>query len=114
MKEKITNTEIIANELLLEKYRPIMVVKLSKTTTLKLTNKLKEFALDISDKTGYEVLLFPDEKDTSVNLISVCNTETENIDNLRKYIYDKYANSKLEDTPFTTIKDRIKKSNEEK
>ena len=35
MSKDITNTERIANELLIEKYRPLMIVKLSKPTTLR-------------------------------------------------------------------------------
>ena len=50
MVKKITNTEIIANELLIEKYRPLMVIKLSKPTTLRVGSNLEKFALDISDK----------------------------------------------------------------
>ena len=44
MSKDITNTERIANELLLEKYRPLMMVKLSKSTTLRIGD-LEKFAL---------------------------------------------------------------------
>ena len=112
MKKNITKTEIIANELLLERYKPIMIIHLSRTTTQKLSNKLKQFAEDISKQTRYEVLVFPDEKDTSVKIVSVCGTETENIKDLKKYIYDKYEKPQPKTTPFTTIKDIIKDKNE--
>ena len=49
MKKNITKTEIIANELLLERYKPIMIIQLSRTTTQKLSNKLKQFAEDIPE-----------------------------------------------------------------
>ena len=74
MPKEISNTERLANELLLERYKPLMVVKLSRSATNSLSDKLKTFALDLSDKTNYEVLLFPDEDITSVEIVSVCNT----------------------------------------
>ena len=75
MVKEITNTERIANELLIEKYRPIMVIKLSKSTTLRVGSDLEKFALDISEKSGYEVLLLPDEDKTEIEIVSVCNSE---------------------------------------
>ena len=50
MGKNITNTERIANELLLEKYKPLMVVQLSKATTTRIGTNLEKFALDISKK----------------------------------------------------------------
>ena len=56
-----------------------MVVKLSRSATSSLADKLKTFALDLSDKTNYEVLLFPDEDTTSVEIVSVCNTNEKEV-----------------------------------
>jgi len=108
MKKEISKTEIIANELLLERYKPVMVIQLSRDTTNKLSNKLKEWSEDISKKTGYEVLVFPDEKNTSVNIVSVCGAEIKNLKDLQEYGEKKDKSLKLKDTPFTTIKDIIK------
>tara|TARA_R110000787_G_scaffold40097_1_gene99937 strand:+ start:1705 stop:2043 length:339 start_codon:yes stop_codon:yes gene_type:complete len=111
MTKEIINTDSlrIANELLLEKYMPVMVVTLSRKTTVTLSDKLKDFALDLSKKTGYEVLLFPDEDKTSVNIISVCNHKQVEIDNLREYVYGKYKKPDEEAIPYTKITDRINK-----
>ena len=105
MSKDITNTERLANELLLETYKPLLVVKLSKSTTLRLSSHLKEFATDINKKTGYEVLLFPDEDTTSVDIVSVC--KSENIE----LVYNRYERSSIGEIPFTKIKDIITKRN---
>ena len=112
MSKDITNTERIANELLLEKYRPLMVVKLSKSTTLRIGD-LEKFALDLSDKSGYEVLLFPDEEETDIKVVSVCNSETENIKELKDYVYKKYETTLLNNSPYKKVKDYIKKDKNE-
>jgi len=111
MTKEIINTDSlrIANELLLEKYMPVMVVTLSRKTTVTLSDKLKDFALDLSKKTGYEVLLFPDEDKTSVDIISVCGNKQIEIDNLKEYVYGKYRNPEEEEIPYTKIIDRLNK-----
>tara|TARA_R100001443_G_scaffold109572_1_gene120954 strand:- start:238 stop:576 length:339 start_codon:yes stop_codon:yes gene_type:complete len=108
MSKDITNTERIANELLLEKYRPLMVVKLSKPTTLRIGD-LEKFALDLSDKSGYEVLLFPDEEDTDIKIVSVCESEFKDIEELKNYIYKRYETTLLSNSQYTKVKDYIKK-----
>tara|TARA_R110000824_G_scaffold112198_2_gene261280 strand:- start:617 stop:961 length:345 start_codon:yes stop_codon:yes gene_type:complete len=107
MSKNITNTERIANELLLEKYKPLMVVKLSHKATNNLQGKLKEFAFNISKKTKYEVLIFPDEVTTEVKIVSVCNTEKIELKDLQNEIYSK-GKEKLKNIPFTPIKDKVK------
>ena len=42
-----------------------------------------------------EVLIFPDEKETSVKIISICNTETTNIEEIKNYVYKKYENYRV-------------------
>jgi len=112
MSKNITNTERIANELLLEKYKPVMVVKLSHKATTNLKGNLETFALDVSKKTKYEVLIFPDEEKTEVNIVSVCNSEIISLEDLQKDIYRKDTQKeKLKNTPFTTIKDKLKEKN---
>ena len=111
MVKKITNTEIIANELLIEKYRPLMVIKLSKPTTLRVGSNLEKFALDISDKSGYEVLLFPEEDKTEIEMVSVCNSKFVEVEDIKNYIYEKYENKLLDNSPYTRAKDFIKNKN---
>ena len=110
MSKDITNTERIANELLIEKYRPLMVVKLSKSTTIRIGSNLEKFALDISDKSGYEVLIFPDEDTTEIKIVSVCNTNKLDVEDIREYVYGKYEKKEnLTNTPYTRVKDFINK-----
>ena len=110
MPKEINNTERLANELLLERYKPLMVVKLSRSATISLSDKLKTFALDLSDKTNYEVLLFPDEEITSVEIVSVCNTNKLDIEDIREYVYGKYEKKEdLTGIPYTKVKDFINK-----
>ena len=87
MEKDLTNTKILANELLMEKYKPVMVIKLSKNTTLRLISRLKEFAMDIREKTHYEVLIFPDEEKTEVEIVSICKSEYQEIESIKNYIY---------------------------
>jgi hypothetical protein len=108
-----TDSLRIANDLLLEKYMPVMVVTLSRKTTITLSDKLKEFALDLSTKTGYEVLLFPDEDKTSVNIISVCNHRQVEIDDIKEYVYGKYKSDVKEEIPYTKITDRLNKNKDD-
>ena len=110
MSKEINNTERLANELLLERYKPLMVVKLSRSATTSLSDKLKAFALDLSEKTNYEVLLFPDEDTTSVEIVSVCNTNKLDVEDIREYVYGKYEKKEnLTNTPYTRVKDFINK-----
>ena len=111
MAEKVNNSKRITNELLLETYKPILMVKLSQSSTIRLGDDLEKFALDISEKSGYEVLTFPNEEETEIKVVSLCGSEIEDISELRDYIYSKYKSPTLENTPFTTIKDIIKKRN---
>jgi hypothetical protein len=110
MSKEINSTERLANELLLERYKPLMVVKLSRSATNSLSDRLETFAVDLSNKTNYEVLVFPDEDITSVEIVSVCNTEILEIENIREYVYGKYEKKEdLNNTPYTKVKDFIKK-----
>ena len=111
MTKNITNTERIANELLLEKYKPLMVIKLSNNATNNLQNKLEKFALDVSKKTKYEVLIFPNEEKTEVKIVSVCGAENISLEELQKQVYKKNVN-KNSNTVFTTIKEKLKRKND--
>ena len=88
-----------------------MVVKLSKPTTLRVGSDLEKFALDISDKSGYEVLLFPDEDKTEIEIVSVCNSKFVELEDIKNYVYEKYENKLLDNSPYTRAKDFIKNKN---
>tara|TARA_R100000322_G_scaffold45588_1_gene28605 strand:+ start:307 stop:648 length:342 start_codon:yes stop_codon:yes gene_type:complete len=113
MEKDLTNTKILANELLMEKYKPVMVIKLSKNTTLRLISRLKEFAMDIREKTHYEVLIFPDEEKTEVEIVSICKSEYQEIESIKNYIYKKYETEDLSNVPYTRIIDKLKEKNNE-
>ena len=109
MTKKVDKPKEVINDLLLQNYKPVLMVKLSTPSTIRLGENLEKFALDISEKTGYEVLMFPNEEETDLKLVSVCGVKTKEIDELRNYIFDKYRSTDLKNTPFTKIKDLIKK-----
>ena len=109
MTNKLDKSKEAVNDLLLQNYTPVLMVKLSAPSTIRLGENLEKFALDISEKTGYEVLMFPNEEETDLKLVSVCGTKTEEIEELREYIFTKYKSQSLENTPFTKIRDIVKK-----
>ena len=47
------------------------------------------------EKTGYTVLVFPNEETTSAEIISVCGSRMTDIDEIKEYIYKKNDESKL-------------------
>ena len=114
MEKNISKTQRIANELLIERYKPILVIQLSVNATRNLGGKIKNFAEDVSERTRYEVLIFPDEKETSVKIVSICNTEKENIEDIKEYVYKKYEGYTTNKNPFKTIKDRIDENKNER
>ena len=86
-----------------------MVVKLSKPTTLRVGSDLEKFALDISNKSGYEVLIFPEEDKTEIEIVSVCNSKFVELEEIKDYIYKKYENKLLHGSPYKKVKDVINK-----
>ena len=114
MDKKTHDKNRISNELLLETYKPVMILKLSRHATSALDGdlKLKQLGDKIMEKTGYTVLVFPNEETTSAEIISVCGSRMTDIDEIKEYIYKKNDESNFIDTPFTTIKNIIEKRNE--
>jgi len=110
MENKYTSVKKIAKELALEDYKPVMVIKLSKETTRTVVN-LKEFTKRITEETGYTTLTFPNENETSAKIISIYESERVDIDTLKEYIYGKYGDDELIDTPYTKIKDMVSRKN---
>ena len=84
MVDKSENTKKIANELLLEKYEPILVIKLIRIPPVE---ELQAFASKIQKDFGYQTLVLPGEIETTVDIISVCKTESVEIENLKEKVY---------------------------
>jgi hypothetical protein len=80
MSDKLKETKKIANELLLEKYEPILVIKLIRIPPVE---ELQAFALKIQKDFGYQTLVLPGEIETSVDIVSVCKTDVGEIKELR-------------------------------
>ena len=85
MTDKLEETKKIANELLLEKYEPILVIKLIRIPPVE---ELQAFASKIRKDFGYQTLVLPGELETSVDIISVCKTQSMEIDNLKEMVHE--------------------------
>ena len=85
MTDKLKETKKIANELLLEKYEPILVIKLIRIPPV---DELQAFAAKIQKDFGYQTLVLPGELETSVDIISVCKTQSMEIDNLKEMVHE--------------------------
>ena len=83
MKEERKNTERVANELLLEKYEPILVIKLMRIHSME---ELNHFITKIQEDFGYNTLVLPGELETSVEVVSVCNAEIKDINELKENV----------------------------
>ena len=84
MIDKLKNTKRIANELLLEKYEPILVIKLIRIPPV---DELQTFASKIQKDFGYQTLVLPGELETSVEIVSVCKSESTEIETLKEKVY---------------------------
>ena len=84
MADKSENTKKIANELLLEKYEPILVIKLIRIPPVE---ELQAFASKIQKDFGYQTLVLPGELETTVDIISVCKSESTEIEELKEQVY---------------------------
>ena len=82
---KLKNTKRIANELLLEKYEPILVIKLIRIPPV---DELQAFASKIQKDFGYQTLVLPGELETAVEIVSVCKTQSTEIETLREKVYE--------------------------
>ena len=93
MEDKLKETKKIANELLLEKYEPILVIKLIRIPPV---DELQAFASKIQKDFGYQTLVLPGEIETSVDIISVCKTKSKDIDELKDMVYKSCKNLEKE------------------
>lgn len=107
--KNITNTEKIANELLIEKYEPIMVLKLNidyigGMSDTELKDKIKE----VSEDTGYKVLLLPTSGDSDAKIIGVCGTQQFDMHELQGIILDSFDDVDIMMGSFTKVEKFIK------
>ena len=112
MADKSENTKKIANELLLEKYEPILVIKLIRIPPVE---ELQAFASKIQKDFGYQTLVLPGELETTVDIISVCKSESTEIEELKEQVYKtcKLLEQELEKpVEFKTAKEIIKDGKE--
>tara|TARA_B100001094_G_C18146857_1_gene781296 strand:+ start:1347 stop:1688 length:342 start_codon:yes stop_codon:yes gene_type:complete len=112
MTDKLENTKKIANELLLEKYEPILVIKLIRIPPVE---ELQAFASKIQKDFGYQTLVLPGELETTVDIISVCKSESTEIEELKEQVYKtcKLLEQELEKpVEFKTAKEIIKDGKE--
>ena len=112
MTDKLENTKKIANELLLEKYEPILVIKLIRIPPV---DELQAFASKIQKDFGYQTLVLPGELETTVDIISVCKSESTEIEELKEQVYKtcKLLEQELEKpVEFKTAKEIIKDGKE--
>jgi hypothetical protein len=66
-------------DLLNEKYEPILVVQLLRVPP---QEELQAFAKGLSDQFGYKVLVLPGDIETKVELISVLKTDVKKVEDL--------------------------------
>ena len=112
MTDKLENTKKIANELLLEKYEPILVIKLIRIPPV---DELQAFASKIQKDFGYQTLVLPGELETTVDIVSVCKSESTEIKELKEQVYKtcKLLEQELEKpVEFKTAKEIIKDGKE--
>jgi hypothetical protein len=87
----ITNTEKIVNELIIEKYEPIMVLKLNIDYISSMSDtELKDKTKEVSEHTGYKVLLLPTSGESDAKIIGVCGTQQFDIHELQSIIFDSF------------------------
>ncbi len=91
MKEK----EILSNldNLLNEKYEPILVIKLLRVPP---QEELQRFAKGISEQFGYPVLVLPGDIETKVELISVLKSDVKKVEDLTNRVLDLIGNLEKE------------------
>lgn len=107
MEDNLKETKKIANELLLEKYEPILVIKLIRVPPVK---ELQVFASRIQKDFGYQTLVLPGEIETTVEIVSVCKSESVEIEDLKEKVYNtcKLLEQELENpVEFKTAKEII-------
>jgi hypothetical protein len=80
----LESTKAAANELLLEKYEPILVIKLRRVPPIE---ELHAFANKIQEDFKYPTLVLPGELETTVDIVSVCKTKIVEIEELKAQVF---------------------------
>ena len=91
MKEKKLLSKL--EDLLNEKYEPILVVQLLRVPP---QEELQAFAKGISEQFGYPVLILPGDIETKVELISVLKTDVKKVEDLTNRVLDLIGNLEKE------------------
>ena len=78
----LESTKAAANELLLEKYEPILVIKLRRIPPVE---ELHAFATKIQEDFKYPTLVLPGELETTVDIVSVCKSKIVEIEELKAH-----------------------------
>ena len=112
MEDNLKETKKVANELLLEKYEQILVIKWFRIPPVE---ELQAFASKIQKDFGYQTLVLPGELETTVDIISVCKSESTEIEELKEKVYKtcRLLEQELEKpVEFKTAKEIIKDGKE--
>ena len=105
MEKDNSATKLAANQLLLEKYEPILVIKLMRIPPVE---ELHTFTKKIQTDFGYNTLVLPGELDTSVEILSVCDIKVKDVEKLQQMVYDNIkllGEDSSEEVTFKTAKD---------
>jgi len=111
---EITNTEKIANKLLIEKYEPILVLKLNIDDVVNMDEKeIKTKIREVGEQTGYKVLLLTTKGDSDAKIIGVCETEQFDIEKLQDIIFESFDDVDIMMGSYDKVKDFMKNRNNE-
>lgn len=91
MKEKELLSKL--EDLLNEKYEPILVVQLLRVPP---QEELQAFAKGLSEQFGYQVMVLPGDIETKVELISVLKTDVKKVEDLTNRVLDLIGNLEKE------------------
>ena len=80
-------------DLLNEKYEPILVVQLLRVPP---QEELQAFAKGLSEQFGYQVMVLPGDIETKVELISVLKTDVKKVGDLTNRVLDLIGNLEKE------------------
>ena len=106
----LESTKAAANELLLEKYEPILVIKLRRIPAVE---ELHSFANKIQEDFNYPTLVLPGELETTVDIVSVCKSKIVEIEELKAQVFKCIENLDTEieeinnSTPLKRAKDLL-------
>ena len=113
MKE-ITNTERIAKQLFIEKYEPILVLKLNIDDVVNMDEKeIKTKIREVGEQTGYKVLLLTTKGDSDAKIIGVCETEQFDIEKLQDIIFESFDDVDIMMGSYDKVKDFMKNRHNE-